>query len=143
MIRAYQPDDLEPLMAVWLAASRVGHPFLSAEQLVKDRIEIIEKYIPIARQWVVELDGVIVGFIAMLDNHIGGLFVDPTHHRRGIGAALVAHIKLMHERLTVNVFRDNHNGIAFYESVGFVCLQEQTCTHTGLPELLMEMDNRA
>ncbi len=139
MIRDYRDEDLERILDVWLAASRVGHPFLSEEQLAKDRQEIVEHAIPRARQWVYESEGEIVGFIALVGEHIGGLFVEPAHHRQGIGRALVDHVRQMHERLTVNVFRDNRNGIAFYEGVGFTFAREQISDYFGLPEWVMEI----
>ncbi|HPQ67934.1 MAG TPA: GNAT family N-acetyltransferase [bacterium] len=140
MIRDYRDEDLGRVMDIWLAASRVGHPFLSEEQLAKDRQEIIEHAIPEARQWLYENEGEIVGFIALIGEHIGGLFVDPAYHRQGIGRALVNHARGMYERLTVNVFRDNRNGIAFYEGVGFAFVREQISEYFGLPEWVMEIE---
>ena len=136
-IRKYREDDLNEVMRVWYEASRVGHPFLSDEALRRDRLEIIHKYIPIARQWVGEVDGSIVGFIAMVGNQVGGLFVDPRHHRTGIGTALIEHVRPMFPTLTVTVFKENPNAIRFYEKSGFRLIEERVSEYHGIPELLM------
>jgi len=138
-IRPYCPDDLDEVVRIWYEASKVGHPFLSEEQLAADREEIVNKYIPMAKQWVAECDGRVVGFIALLNNFIGGLFVDPAYHRHGVGRRLVEHIRPLYERLTVEVFRENHKARAFYTACGFRVVEEHDNLHTGLPAMTMEL----
>jgi len=138
MIRPYRSDDLKAVMQIWYEASKVGHPFFSEQELAEDRIEIIEKYIPVARQWVYDEGGQILGFIALLEKHIGGLFVAPEYHRRGIGTKLIEHAKSIHERLTVGVFKANPIARRFYEKCGFRFVEELACRTTGRPELILE-----
>ena len=141
-IRAYRQDDQEAIMRIWYEASKVGHPFISEEALRKDRQEIIDVYIPIAKQWVAKADGSIGGFIAMIDNQIGGLFVDPHSHKRGIGTALIEHVRPMFPTLTVCVFKKNPNAIRFYEKSGFRLVEERISEYHGFLELFMETKER-
>ena len=60
----------------------------------------------------------------MLENEIGGLFVDPKHHSKGIGTSLVNHIKQFHKELEVEVFEKNKIGKPFYEKYGFKLIKE-------------------
>ena len=55
----------------------------------------------------------------MIDNEIGGLFVLPSHHSKGIGTQLVDFMRVKHESLEVEVFEKNHIGRAFYDKYGF------------------------
>ena len=139
-IRVYHEDDLDEVMRVWYEASKVGHPFLSEEMLQEDRQEIINMYIPIARQWVAEVDGAIVGFIAMIENQVGGLFVDPLWHKKGVGTALIGHVRPMFPTLTVAVFKENPNAIRFYEKSGFRLIEERVSEYHEILELFMETD---
>lgn len=138
MIRSYRPEDLERVMDIWYRASKVGHPFLSEEALALDRAEIIALSIPVARQLVWEEDGEVVGFIALVENHVGGLFVLPSYHRRGIGTRLMRHVQEMYARLTVDVYVVNENARRFYEKCGFRSLRERVCSRTGQPEFRLE-----
>ena len=136
-IREYRDDDLEAVMDIWYRASKVGHPFLSEEFLRDDRDEIIRECIPRARQWVFDIDGTVVGFIAMLDSHVGGLFVDPDHHRQGIGRVLVQHVIDRYAELTVNVYEPNLTARRFYESLGFELDERGVCPRSGVTDLLL------
>ncbi len=55
----------------------------------------------------------------MVENEIAGLFVLPGHHSNGIGAQLVNFIREFHNKLEVEVFRENIIGRAFYNKYGF------------------------
>jgi putative acetyltransferase len=132
MIREYRTDDLSALLAIWANASAVGHPFLSAEFLASERQNIANLYLPVAETWVWEADGRVAGFISLVGNEIGGLFVDPLLHGRGIGRALVEHARALRAELEVEVFQDNVRGRAFYEACGFKKLMERFHVETGL-----------
>ena len=83
-LRAYDPArDLDTCLAIWRRASEVGHPFLDAATLDADAVLIRDVYMPAADITVAEDGGRVVGFIALLDDLVGGLFVDPGAHRRG------------------------------------------------------------
>jgi putative acetyltransferase len=114
VIRRYRPADLEDVLSVWAGASAVAHPFLSREFLAQDRDNIPNVYLPKADTWVWEADGRVVGFMSLLGNEVGALFVDPAAQRAGIGRALIGKARTLRGELEVEVFKDNLLGRAFY-----------------------------
>lgn len=76
-VREYQADDLQDLLAAWESATRLAHPFLTDDFLDQERRNIPELYLPNAETWVVEQDQRVIGFIALLGNEVGAIFVDP------------------------------------------------------------------
>ena len=139
MIRPYEDSDLDRVMTIWHDASKVGHPFMSAQLLAEQRIEIREKFVPIAKQWVYLLGGKVVGFIAMIDHFVGGLFIDPEYHRRGIATHLLNYVKPFHTHLALEVFKENHGARKFYKDYGFHVTEERTSDPLGFPALLLEI----
>lgn len=77
MIREYRAEDLQDVLAAWAAANAVAHPFLSREFLAKVRHDIAHTYLPNTETWVWETEDRVVGFISMMGNEIGGLFIEP------------------------------------------------------------------
>ncbi|MFQ6030246.1 MAG: GNAT family N-acetyltransferase [Dehalococcoidia bacterium] len=119
MIRKYQDKDEEKLLEVWYSGSQVGHPFLDEDFLERERENIIALYLPNAETWVFELDDVVVGFIALVGNEVGAIFVDSKYQRRGIGGQLMDHARGIRDSLELNVFEENAAGRSFYEKYGF------------------------
>lgn len=131
MIRKHNENDLEPIMAVWVQASTLAHPFLTPEFVEKVKKDMRELYIPHSETWVYEEDEKMIGFIAMIENEIGGLFVSPTHHSKGIGTQLVNFIRSIHDQLEVEVFKKNKIGRAFYDKYGFKGMNESLHGESG------------
>ncbi len=119
MIRKHKEQDLEQIIDVWYQSSSLAHPFLSPSFVEKVKSDMTNIYIPGSETWVYEIDNTIVGFISMLDNEIGGLFVLPNNLSKGIGTKLVDFIKKEHLDLEVEVFEKNIIGRAFYDKYGF------------------------
>ena len=137
MIRPYSPDDIESVLDIWESASRVGHPFLSDSFLIEGREKIRRVYMPMAATWIFEEGGTPVGFISLIGDEVGALFVDPAVHRRGVGRALMDFAKLQRTALELDVFVKNPVGRAFYEECGFVTTSEGLDPDTGHPVLRM------
>ena len=119
MIRKHIEQDLEQIINIWHQSSTLAHPFLSSSFVEKVKTDMTNIYIPNSETWVYEIDNTIVGFISMLDNEIGGLFVLPNNHSKGIGTKLVDFIKKEYLDLEVEVFEKNVIGRAFYDKYGF------------------------
>jgi len=141
MIRPYQHDDTDAVVAVWRAASLSAHPFFEEPFLDQEADNMRNVYLAFAETFITEVNGEVVGFIAMIDNEIGGLFLHPAHHGRGLGRAMVDHVRAKREMLAVEVFEKNAIGRRFYESYGF--RQVDTLLHqpTGERVLKLELPN--
>ncbi|WKD85795.1 putative N-acetyltransferase YjaB [Polaribacter huanghezhanensis] len=137
MIRKYNETEIPRLLEIWENAALIAHPFLSDEfhQMVKKAMK--EMYLPNSNTWVYEESGNILGFIAMLNNEIGGLFVDPNQQSKGIGTALVNHMNQFHDTLEVEVFEENKIGKPFYEKHGFKVIKEYVMKETNQNVLRM------
>jgi len=120
LVRSYQPDDRDRLLEIWLKASRVGHGFLTEEDLARQSEIVRDTYLPTAENWVARRNGRVLGFIGLLDSYIGGLFVDPAAHGSGLGRALIDHAAAIRETLDVEVYSANEGALAFYGRCGFV-----------------------
>ena len=137
MIRKYNEIEIPTLIDIWEEASTLAHPFLDAEftQMVKKAMT--EMYLPNSDTWVYIESDEIKGFISMAENEIGGLFVKPNHHSKGIGTSLVNHMKQFHKELEVEVFELNKIGKPFYEKYGFKVFKEYI--HEGSNQNVLRM----
>lgn len=124
MIREYKPSDIQQIEEIWLQASAISQSFLSDAFTESERIKLSTVYIHHTDTWVYEENRVIKGFIAMIDNEIGALFIHPDNHRQGIGSLLIDFVAMLHEMLEVEVFKKNTMARAFYKKFGFKPIKE-------------------
>ena len=139
MIREYTANDTDALIAIWEKANALAHPFLTQGfvAFVKDAMRNL--FLPNAETWVIEKNGAPIGFIAMMGNEIGGLFLDPDHHGHGYGRAMVDHVAGLNGPLRVEVFKDNKVGRPFYERYGFEFVGEYLHEQSGAVTVRMSM----
>ena len=119
MIRQYTEDDCEPIIDIWFAASLAATPFLSEDFLTEERENIRTIWLARAETWVYETEGEAVGFLSLIGNEVGAIFVHPDTQGRGIGKALMDHAASLHDDLFLDVFEDNAVGRRFYDRYGF------------------------
>lgn len=124
MIRKYEDKEIPQLMHIWKTSSSLAHPFLTDAFVETVTQAMREMYLPNSDTSVYVKNNTIIGFISMLDNEIAGLFVLPDHHSKGIGTALVKHIRQFHPTLEVEVFTNNKIGLPFYKKLGFEMIKE-------------------
>jgi|TARA_B110001469_G_scaffold126104_1_gene142905 putative acetyltransferase len=103
--------------------------------LAQERKNVGEIYMPNTDTWVAELDGNVVGFVALMGNEIGAIFLLPNYHGKGIGKALMDKANELHSSLEVEVFKANAIGRKFYSRYGFEFLDEKHHEPTGQPLL--------
>jgi len=139
-IRAYEERDLEALLTVWYEASVIAHDFLPATFWAGERQAIVDEYVPIADTWMAEMDGRVVGFAALIGDELGALFVDPAHQGKGVGSALMNHVKSLRVRLTLGVFKANTRAQRFYEEHGFYIVGETVEERSRAPLVRMVCD---
>lgn len=130
-IRQYTGSDLQSVLAAWDNASHLAHPFLTTEFQNKVRQDIPELYIPNAETWVAEINDEVVGFISLINNEVGALFVQPEFHGNGVGKALMDQAKKLHRELELEVFKENPIGRNFYAKNGFKLVREEIHEATG------------
>jgi ribosomal protein S18 acetylase RimI-like enzyme len=138
ILRPYAPADLDAVMGVWRRASEAGHPFLAAD-LDADAELVRTLYIPGAEIIVAEADGRILGFVALVGSFVGGLFVDPAAHRRGVGRRLMAHAEAARGPLTLEVYHANLAARVFYGALGYREILCQITDDQGRPHPLVRM----
>jgi putative acetyltransferase len=92
-VRLARIEDRSCLLDIWERAVRSTHAFLDERDIVDLRPVVAEELASDAIDWwVLECGtGVPIGFLGFAGRAIEGLFVDPDHHRRGVGKQLVAH----------------------------------------------------
>ena len=97
----------------------------------RERQDIAHKYLPIAETYVFERAGVVLGFISLLENEVGGIFVAPRYQGQGIGRALMDRARRSRDHLELDVFESNAGGRRFYEAYGFRTVGERMDEATG------------
>lgn len=131
IVRPYTPADLIAVCHSWEAAARIAHPFMSEEFLAQERANLADVYMPNSDVWVAEIAGNVEGFIALMGNEVGGLFLHPDHHGKGAGKALMDKAQQLHGDLEVEVFENNPFGRKFYARYGFNFMEEKYHEPTG------------
>ena len=134
LLRPYREEDFDDLVTAWRAASVVAHSFLSPDFLDAEVESIRDIYLPASETWVAvdqEGAGKVIGFLALLGNEIGAIFVHPKSWKKGIGRALMDKAVELRSNLTVEVFEANEIGRAFYAGYGFVATGESVHKETG------------
>jgi putative acetyltransferase len=139
VIREYRPEDCEIVLNIWARASAVAHSFLGREFLESERRNIRDVYLPKAETWVWGAGAQTVGFISLLGNEVGAIFVDPQFHRSGIGRALIERARALRGELEVEVFERNLSGRAFYARLGFEPVHRKLHDETGLGVLRLRL----
>ena len=139
MIRAFGEEDLEELLDVWYRASLIAHSFLSQEFLTAERREIADVWLPMAETMVYETDGRVVGFLALIGNEVGAVFVDPDYQGRGIGRSLMDRARESRPFLELDVFEANAAGRGFYDAYGFELADRHIHEASGQPELRLRL----
>lgn len=123
-IRLYQPDDFQEITRLWFEAQTVAMPEMMTRMgyTLEDAREFFQRVIVDEDQiWVYEHDGVPLGFFAIHGELIDRLYVDPAHHRQGIGQALLEKARqLLPEHMWLYTHAANRMARSFYEKNGFV-----------------------
>jgi len=130
-LRQYENSDLDAVLSSWETSTRLAHPFMTDEFIAQERVNIAEIYMPNTDTWVAEIEGNVKGFIALIGNEVGAIFLQPECHGKGVGKALMDKAQALHTDLEVEVFKDNSIGRKFYARYGFEQLGEKFHEPTG------------
>lgn len=140
LIRPVTEADHDAIVALWEAAVRATHDFLTEEDIVFFRGFLLGIFSHLNVQ-VAELDGRVAGFIGNSERHIEALFVDPAQHQRGIGRQLLDALIAADPRVpwTVDVNEQNPGATGFYEHYGFVRIGRSELDASGRPFPLLHL----
>ena len=125
-IRPCRPEDAPGVADAFLSARAACLPWLPKVHADSDvRAWIAQVLVHQPEVWVAELNGRVVGFAALRDDHLDHLYVHPDYHNRGAGTALL-HEAMRHRPngLRLWVFQHNAQARRFYERHGFALLHE-------------------
>jgi GNAT superfamily N-acetyltransferase len=124
-IRLALPEEREALEELQRRASLALETYNEQLEANPDAIHLPAQQIALGEVIVAEVDGRIAGFAVVLDElnvaELDGLFVEPSHWRQGIGAALVHEaVHLARDRgLSLITVVANPAAREFYEKCGF------------------------
>ncbi len=121
-IRHYKNTDLRAVLNAWEAATRLAHAFVKEDFITQERKNIAEIYLPNTDTWIAEINGEVKGFIALVGNEVGAIFLQPDCHGKGIGKALMDKAQALHGDLEVEVFKENAIGCNFYSAISILSM---------------------
>lgn len=119
MIRPFRTSDTQQLLHVWYQASLIAHSFLDADFFEAERKRIVEHWLPQAETYVSVESRQLVGFLSLVGDEVGAIFVDPQAQGNGHGRALMDHARSIRDHLELDVFEENSIGRSFYAAHGF------------------------
>ena len=90
--RRMTSDDLDAVVAIWLAGNLEAHDFVEADYW-KANERAVREQIAEAVVYVAEVGGQVRGFVGMQGTWLAGLFVERDFRDQGIGAALLERVK--------------------------------------------------
>ena len=143
MIRKFSTKDTAAVMQVWIETIVEAHDFVNANYWHNALENMQNNYILNSDSYVYLKDGGIIGFISIIEgNVIGAIFVEKQFHGKGIGEALLEHVKTKYEKLYISVFEKNKNAQQFLLNRGFKFEYKQHDVNTGEDELLYIWEKR-
>lgn len=120
-IRRAEPSELDALGALWFRSARAAHDYLPMLQALSEpeAVDIFRGFAADLELWVASRDGVIVGLLALENDCIDRLYVDPPAQGSGVGSRLLEHAKALRPAgLFLFTHQKNATARAFYERHG-------------------------
>lgn len=137
MIRRFNDNDINQIMTIWLESNIDSHSFISPDYW-KNNYSNVKTMIPQADVYVYESDGVINGFIGLMNDYIAGIFVSKPYRSKGIGTALLNFAKDSRNKLILSVYVENKSAVRFYEKSNFTIESTGTDDNTLKTEYTMK-----
>lgn len=138
MIKQLENSEIDIIMDIWLKTNIAAHHFIPEYYWAENYNVVKEEYLPVSTTFVCKEDGIIKGFISVIDNSfIGALFVLETHQGKGIGQKLLEYCKFLCSNLELAVYAQNKPAVDFYTKNGFAIKKEQPNEDSGFIEYIM------
>ncbi len=139
-LRPATESQFESITNVWEASVRATHDFLSTQEILELRPQILNDCLPSVTVTVFtdETDN-ILGFSGVAEEKLEMLFVAPSARGRGVGRTLLNHAlsKMSVQRVDVN--EQNGQAVGFYQHVGFEIFGRSPIDSQGKPYPLLHM----
>ena len=124
VIREYQAEDFDAVTILWRVSREKSLPDFQQRKgyfFYQDR-DYFQNHVLMENEiWVATVNDRPVAFMAMNQEFIDQLYIDPNYWRQGIGNALLALArKFSPEHIWLYTLQVNVNARAFYEKNGFV-----------------------
>lgn len=136
MIRRMEHSDLDVVLAIWLQGNIAAHHFVPAAYW-EGHLDYMRGALPQADVWVYDVGERAVAFMGFDGDHLAGLFVGEGYRSRGIGHALLAHAKALHDSITLCVYEKNAHALEFYRHEAFLIDSCRVDDATGENEYMM------
>lgn len=136
MIRNFKSGDIDAIMELWLKTNISSHSFIK-EEYWRGNFDIVREMMPNATIFIWEEEGVIQGFIGLIDKYIAGIFISDLKQSKGIGTKLLNYIKKSNDNLSLKVYKKNTRATQFYLREGFNIVKEEVDEDTGEVEFSM------
>ena len=128
MIRAFQSADADEVMRIWLSGNQDAHTFIPKAYWCSHFTEVQQALLQ-AQVFVYETDGVIQGFVGMMQGYIAGIFVDKNYRSCGIGKQLLTYVKQKYDTLSLKVYRKIQKQLHFIIERDFSSAQKEWTRH--------------
>ncbi|WP_125154920.1 N-acetyltransferase [Clostridium rectalis] len=138
MIKQMGCFEVEEVMTIWLKTNIIAHNFIEKDYWIKNYKIVKEEYLQISETFIYKEDGIIKGFISVIDNlFIGALFVLNEYHRKGVGRKLLKYCQDLYYNLELTVYLKNTSSVNFYKHCGFIVEEEKENEDSGFMEYVM------
>lgn len=136
MVEEFDSNDIDEIMNIWLNTNIVTHSYIK-ESYWKGNYDNVRKAILDAKVYVYKEDGIILGFVGLVEDYVAGIFVRECMRGRGIGKKLLDECKKTRSKLTLEVYEKNIKATKFYLRENFKMVEKSTNHDTNEIEYLM------
>lgn len=137
-IRRGDKGDYPALVGIWERSVRATHTFLTDDVVNDIKTDMIPCYFPNVDLYVIVSDGVLAGFVGVLNDKIEMLFIDDCYRGKGLGTCLINHAMTLGARL-VDVNEQNLAALEFYKVKGFHVIGRDALDDAGRPYPILHM----
>lgn len=132
--------DMEEILDTWESSVRATHDFLSEEDIISIKPQVIEgaKYVS-KLLCVRDNNGIIKAFMGIHDFKIEMLFVSNESRGHGVGKMLVEYAIEVLNINYVDVNEQNSQALGFYEHMGFKVFKKSEFDEQGNPFPILHM----
>lgn len=118
-IRKMREEEIPLLATIWLDVSISAHHFIAPHYWEKNKLKMIENYLPNSEVFVAEIENEVVGFIALVNDYLAALFVAEKQQEKGLGRALLEFAKASRTQLLLRVYQKNKK---LHMCFSFLCI---------------------